>query len=146
MSESYVPTVMVNVSSNFGCTGVSPLVCRGTVTAGRSAAKSDDVRARRSRVGSMRGLRDHPARAFGGIWWVALLADRAQNRPMNTAALQISNLIPKLRPADRIAVRKLLDEADYKTWREDTTKFRQLMRGKVRDKRPASEVVSSLRR
>ncbi|MDH4454898.1 MAG: hypothetical protein QE570_17125 [Verrucomicrobiota bacterium] len=65
---------------------------------------------------------------------------------MSTAALQISNLIPKLRPADRIAVRKLLDEADYKTWQEDTTKFRQLMRGKARDKRPASEVVSSLRR
>jgi hypothetical protein len=61
---------------------------------------------------------------------------------MSTAALQISNLIPKLRPA----VRKMLDEADYKTWREDTTKFRQLMRGKARDKRPASEVVSSLRR
>jgi hypothetical protein len=57
---------------------------------------------------------------------------------MSTAALQISNLIPKLR--------KLLDEADYKTWSEDTTKFRQLMRGKARDKRPASEVVSSLRR
>ncbi|MFO1481882.1 MAG: hypothetical protein U1F71_00825 [Verrucomicrobiaceae bacterium] len=59
---------------------------------------------------------------------------------------QISNLISKLRPADRIAVRKLLDEADYKAWREDTTKLRQLMRGRVRDKRPASEVVSSLRR
>ena len=65
---------------------------------------------------------------------------------MSSAAVQISNLIPKLRPADRIAVRKLLDEADYKAWREDTTKFRQLMRGKARDKRSASEVVSSLRR
>lgn len=65
---------------------------------------------------------------------------------MSSAARQISNLIPKLRPADRIAVRKLLDAADSKTWREDTTKFRQLMRGKVRDKHPASEVVSSLRR
>lgn len=65
---------------------------------------------------------------------------------MSSAAVQISNLIPKLRPAERIAVRKLLDAADYKTWREDTTKFRQLMRGKARDKRPASEVVSSLRR
>jgi hypothetical protein len=40
----------------------------------------------------------------------------------------------------------MLDEADYKTWCEDTTKFRKLMRGKARDKRPASEVVSSLRR
>ena len=65
---------------------------------------------------------------------------------MSSAALQISNLIPKLCPADRIVVHKLLDEADYKTWREDTTKFRQLMSGKARDKRPASEVVSSLRR
>lgn len=65
---------------------------------------------------------------------------------MSSAALQISNLIPKLRPADRIAVRKLLDEADYKAWQVDTTKFRQLMRGKARDKRPASEVVRSLRR
>ena len=65
---------------------------------------------------------------------------------MSSAAVQISNLIPKLRPAERIAVRKLLDEADYKTWREDTTKLRQLMRGKARDKLPASEVVSSLRR
>jgi len=85
-------------------------------------------------------------RAFGGICWVALPAKRAHNRAMSSAALQISNLIPKLRPADRIVVRKLLDEADYKTWREDTTKFRQIMRGKARDKRPASEVVSSLRR
>ena len=50
---------------------------------------------------------------------------------MNTLVAQISNLIPKLRPADRNAVRKLLDEADYKTWREDTTKFRQLMRRKM---------------
>ena len=50
---------------------------------------------------------------------------------MSSAAVQISNLIPKLRPADRIAVRKLLDEADYKTWREDTTKFRNLMRRRM---------------
>lgn len=65
---------------------------------------------------------------------------------MNSMVVQIAHLIPKLRPAERIAVRKLLDEADYKTWREDTTKFRQLMRSKARDKRPASQVVSSLRR
>jgi|GEM_PF-4011662 len=65
---------------------------------------------------------------------------------MSTAAVQISHLIPKLRPADREEVRKLLDAADYKAWREDTTKFRRLLRGKARDKRPASEVVSSLRR
>ena len=63
---------------------------------------------------------------------------------MSSASLQISNLIPKLRPADRMALRKLLDEADYKTWREDTTKFRQLMRGKARDKRPASQGLSAI--
>lgn len=50
---------------------------------------------------------------------------------MSSAALQISNLIPKLRPADRMALRKTLDEADYKTWRDDTTKFRQLMRRRM---------------
>ena len=57
MSASSVPTVMVNVSYHFGCTAVSLLVCRGTVTSGRSAAKSEDVSTRRSSVGFMRGLR-----------------------------------------------------------------------------------------
>lgn len=47
MSASFVPTVMVNVSSHVGC----------TVTAGRSAAKSEDVSTRRSSVGFMRELR-----------------------------------------------------------------------------------------
>jgi hypothetical protein len=40
MSMSFVPTVIVNVSSHFGCTAVSPHVCRGTVTTGRSTVKS----------------------------------------------------------------------------------------------------------
>lgn len=110
---------------------VPPLVCRGTVTAGRSTSKSEVVSARKSSVGFMRGLRDHSLRAFGDIWLVALLAEGAQNRAMSSAAFQISNLIPKLRPADRIAVRKLLDAADYKTWREDTTTFRQLIRRRM---------------
>jgi hypothetical protein len=57
MSASFVPTVIVNVSFHFGCATVSALVCRGTVTSDRSAAKSDDVSARRSSVGFMRRLR-----------------------------------------------------------------------------------------
>ncbi len=75
ISASFVPTVIVNVSSHFGCTAVSPLVCRGTVTSGRSAAKSEEVNASRSSVGFMRGLRDQSVMAFGGIWWVALLSE-----------------------------------------------------------------------
>jgi hypothetical protein len=65
---------------------------------------------------------------------------------MSVSTAQISKLIPKLRPADRDAIRQLLDQADYKTWKEDTVKFRRLMRGKTRDPRPASEVVTSMRR
>ena len=65
MSASFVPTVTVNVSSHFGCTAVSPLVCRGTVTSGRSAAKSEDVSARRSSVGFMRNQRVGRLEAFG---------------------------------------------------------------------------------
>ena len=65
---------------------------------------------------------------------------------MSTVAVKISALIPKLQPSEREAIRALLDEADYAGWRDDTTKFRRLMRGKTRDKRPASKVVGSLRR
>ncbi len=66
--------------------------------------------------------------------------------PMSTVAVKISSLLPKLRPAERDAIRALLDEADYAAWREDTTKFRRLMRGKARDNRPASQMVSATRR
>ena len=65
---------------------------------------------------------------------------------MNSVVDQIANLIPKLRPAERDAVRGMLDEADRRIWREDTTKFSQLKRGKVRNKSSACEVVSNLRR
>jgi hypothetical protein len=39
---------------------------------------------------------------------------------------QIANLIPKLRPADRDAVRRMLDEADHRTRSEEITKFFRL--------------------
>ena len=65
---------------------------------------------------------------------------------MTAAAEKIAVLIPKLRPAERQAVRSMLDAADFKKWEADTAKFRQLMRGKAVDRRVASEVVSSLRR
>jgi hypothetical protein len=45
------------------------------VTSGRSAAKSEDVSARRSSVGFMRNQRVGTREAFGGIWSVALLAE-----------------------------------------------------------------------
>ncbi len=57
MSASFVPIVIVKDSSHLGCTAASPLVCRRTVTAGRSAAKSEYVNARRSSVGFTRVLR-----------------------------------------------------------------------------------------
>ena len=38
MSASFVPTVIFYAASHFGCAAVSPLVCLGTVTSGRSAA------------------------------------------------------------------------------------------------------------
>lgn len=65
---------------------------------------------------------------------------------MSTAVLELTQLIPKLRRTDREAIRQTLDQADHKAWQADTAKFRQLMRGKTRVKRPAGEVVSKLRR
>ena len=62
------------------------------------------------------------------------------------AAKEIATLIPKLRPDERTAIRSLLDEVDYDQWREDTTKFRRLIQGKAKDVRPASTVVSEMRR
>ncbi len=64
---------------------------------------------------------------------------------MSEAAQEIALLIPKLRSKERQAVRDMLDAADFKKWEQDTAKFRQLMRGKVKDLRPASQVVSELR-
>ncbi len=75
MSASFVPIVIVKDSSYLGCTTASPLVCRGAVTASRSAAKSEDVNARRSSAGFMWNQRVGTREAFGGIWLVALLAE-----------------------------------------------------------------------
>jgi hypothetical protein len=65
---------------------------------------------------------------------------------MSSAAAQIAALVPKLRPKERTMIRSLIDELDYKRWTEDTAKFRQLMSGKARTRKPASKIVSEQRR
>lgn len=64
---------------------------------------------------------------------------------MREVAQEIALLIPKLKPAERKAVREMLDAKDLEKWKADTAKFRQLIRGKAKDHRPASKIISEMR-